>query len=71
MLEKRKFAFILTALFCLQLMLVVGCKKPTPPPPPPPPVEQPPPPPPAKPSVSLSAEPSSIERGKSATLKWS
>ncbi len=25
MLEKRKFAFILTALFCLQLMLVVGC----------------------------------------------
>ena len=71
MLEKREFAFILTALFCLQLMLVVGCKKPTPPPPPPPPVEQPPPPPPAKPSVSLSAEPSSIERGKSATLKWS
>ena len=71
MLEKRKFAFILTALCCLQLMLVVGCKKPPPPPPPPPPVEQPPPPPPAKPSVSLSAEPSSIERGKSATLKWS
>ncbi len=71
MLNKRKTALVLTAVFCLQLMLAVGCKKPPPPPPPPPPKEEPPPPPPPRPSVSLSAEPSSIERGKSATLKWS
>ena len=48
----------------------MGCKKvppvpPTPPAPPPPIVE-----PAAAASVSITAEPSSIERGKSATLKW-
>ena len=71
MLSKRNIARVLTSIFCLQLILFVGCKKPPPPPPPPPPKEEPPPPPPPRPSVSLSAEPSSIERGKSATLKWS
>ena len=61
------------ALFALSILLAfaAGCKKqapvePPPPPPPPPPVVQP-----AKPTVTLSAEPSSIERGKSATLRWS
>ncbi len=44
-------------------MAAVGCKKP------PPPKEEPPPP--LRPSVSLTAELSSIERGKSATLNWS
>ena len=71
MLSKRKIALVLTGILCLQLMLAVGCKDAPPPPPPPPPKEEPPPPPPARPSVSLSVEPSSIERGKSATLKWS
>ena len=71
MLSKRKISMVLMGIFCLQLMLATGCKKPPPPPPPPPPKEEPPPPPPPRPSVSLSAEPSSIERGKSATLKWS
>jgi peptidoglycan-associated lipoprotein len=51
-------------------MFAAGCKKKAPPPPPPPPpqpkVEAP-----AKPSVQFSAEPGTIERGQSATLRWS
>ena len=70
MLSKRNLMYLLLGVLCVQLLVGVGCKKPPPPPPPPPP-EEPPPPPPPKPTVSLSAEPSSIERGKSATLKWS
>lgn len=53
---------------------VAGCAKKTVPPPPPvaksePP--PPPPPPPAAPTVTLSASPSTIERGQSSTLRWS
>jgi len=70
MFSKRNLTYILLGLLCVQLLVVAGCKKPPPPPPPPPPEEPPPPPPPA-PSVNLSAEPSSVERGKSATLRWS
>ncbi len=58
---------------CLMLaMFAAGCKKKAPPPPPPPaPVSTPaPPPPPAAPSISFSAEPSSIERGQASTLTW-
>lgn len=50
-----------------------GCKKKVPAPPPPPKTEvpQPPPPPPAKPVIgSFTVEPSTIERGQSATLRW-
>jgi peptidoglycan-associated lipoprotein len=69
MLRKRKLALITLCLSAV--LLAAGCKKkepaPPPPPPPPPPVEKPQP---AAPTVSISAEPSSIERGKSATLKW-
>ena len=58
----------------LSLMLfAAGCKKkgPAPPPPPPPKQEAPPPPPPARPVIgSFTAEPSTIERGQSATLRW-
>src|SRR5690242_2645061 len=52
---------------------MAGCKKKAPPPPPPPPApKELPPPPPAKPAInSFSAEPRSIERGQSATLRWS
>lgn len=64
----------LTALAVVGLLMApVGCKKKTvaaPPPtastpPPPPPTVQP------KPSVSFTAEPSSIARGESVTLRWS
>ena len=51
-------------------LFAFGCRKEAPPPAPPPPPPPPPPEAPA-PSVSITAEPSSIERGKSATLKWS
>jgi peptidoglycan-associated lipoprotein len=68
--NKRKIS---VALLSMSLILfAAGCKKKTPPPPPPPPpapkVEAPAPP---KPSVQFSAEPSTIERGQSATLRWS
>ena len=56
---------ILTAV--LALAFVAGCaKKPAAAPPPPPP----PPPPAAKPSVSLQASPTSINKGDSSTLSW-
>ncbi len=48
-----------------------SCRKPVAPPPPPPPpapVEEPPPP--AAPAISLSAQPSSIDRGEETTLAW-
>jgi len=51
----------------LLLVLVVGCKKKeikTPPPPPPPPPEQP------KPTVSIQANPTTIDKGGSSTLSW-
>jgi len=71
MLDTRKIS---TIGICLMLaMFAAGCKKKAPPPPPPPPpkVEQPPPPPPPAPSISeFVAEPSSIERGQSSTLRW-
>ena len=72
MFSKRKFSLI-----CLALSLAMfasGCKKKVPapaPPPPPPPVVQPPPPPPAAPRVAqFTAEPTSIQRGQSSTLRW-
>ncbi len=69
MLQKRQIALIILSV-CL-VVFAAGCKKEPPPPPPPPPPVNDKPPPQAKPTVTLSAEPSSIERGKSATLKWS
>ncbi len=72
MFSKRKFSIICLALALA--MFAAGCKKKVPapaPPPPPPPVVQPPPPPPAAPTVSqFTAEPSSIQRGQSSTLRW-
>jgi peptidoglycan-associated lipoprotein len=70
--NKRKISLILLG-FTL-FMGATGCrKKVAPPPPPPPPKEEPPPPPPpAKPSIAqFVAEPSTIQRGQSATLRWS
>jgi peptidoglycan-associated lipoprotein len=51
----------------LALAFVAGCKKKTPAPPPPPP---PPAPAPARPTVSLQANPTSINTGDSTTLSW-
>jgi peptidoglycan-associated lipoprotein len=70
MLRKRSVVCMLVLL----AMFVAGCKKKAPPPPPPPPpkVEAPAPPPPKAPTIAqFTAEPSSIERGQSATLRWS
>jgi peptidoglycan-associated lipoprotein len=73
MFSKRKFSII-----CLALALAIfaaGCKKkvppPAPPPPPPPVVDRTPPPPPAAPTVAqFTAEPTSIQRGQTSTLRW-
>jgi peptidoglycan-associated lipoprotein len=68
---KRKWSVIWVVL--VLVVFLASCKKKPPPPPPPPPpkVEQPAPPPPAAPDITeFSAEPSSIERGQSSTLKW-
>src|SRR5579883_2338564 len=75
---KRNLRTLSAAVFTAALILAVsGCKKKTPvaPPPPPPPAKTeappPPPPPPAVRINSFTAEPSSIEQGQSATLRWS
>ncbi|MGA9626145.1 MAG: OmpA family protein, partial [Bryobacteraceae bacterium] len=72
MFSKRKITII-----CMALSLVVfgtACKKKVPPPPPPPVVQPPPPPPPPPPKAPVvaqfAAEPSSIQRGESSTLRW-
>lgn len=65
------------SLICLAVVLAMfaaGCKKkvpaPAPPPPPPPATSAPEPPRPAAPSITFSAEPTSIQRGQSSTLRW-
>ncbi len=66
----RRIAAVLLSI--VLVLFISGCKKKVPPPPPPPPPKQEaPPPPPPKPSIQFSAEPSTIERGQSATLRWS
>jgi peptidoglycan-associated lipoprotein len=68
--NKRKISVVLLSMSLI--LFAAGCKKKTPPPPPPPPpAPAPVAPAPAKPSVQFSAEPSTIERGQSATLRWS
>jgi peptidoglycan-associated lipoprotein len=72
MFSKRKFSIICLALALA--MFAAGCKKkvaPPPPPAPPPPVVQPPAPAPAAPTVAqFTAEPTSIQRGQTSTLRW-
>ena len=73
MLNRKK---ITVGLFALSLaMFAAGCKKkapPPPPPPPPPPVKEQPKPAPAAPVIGqFTAEPTSIQRGESSTLRWS
>jgi peptidoglycan-associated lipoprotein len=66
---KRNISAVLLSLSLI--LFAAGCKKKTPPPPPPPPPTPVQPAPPAKPSVQFTAEPGTIERGQSATLRWS
>jgi peptidoglycan-associated lipoprotein len=74
MLSKRKITVIWIAITLV--MFAAGCKKKVPasppPPPPPPPAEAPAPPalPPAPRVVQFTAEPTSIQRGQSSTLRW-
>src|ERR1035437_3699624 len=73
MFRKRKFSIICLALALA--MFAAGCKKkvpaPAPPPPPPPVVVAPPPATPAAPTVAqFTAEPTSIQRGQTSTLRW-
>ena len=71
MLNKRK---ITASLFAISLaMFAAGCKKKAPPPPPPPPPAPAPAaaPAPKAPTVAqFTAEPTSIQRGQSSTLRW-
>src|SRR5579871_6676819 len=65
----RQASILVLGLFVL--MFAGACRKKVPPPPPPPaPAAPVPAPPPERPSISFSAEPSTIERGQSATLRW-
>jgi peptidoglycan-associated lipoprotein len=69
--NKRRISIALLALS--MFLLAAGCKKkaaPPPPPPPPPPAQTEAPPPPKAPTVQFTAEPSTIERGQSSTLRW-
>src|SRR3982751_3801583 len=70
MFSKRKLSVIGLALALA--IFASGCKKKVPAPPPPPaPVVTPPPAPPAAPTVAqFTAEPTSIQRGQSSTLRW-
>jgi peptidoglycan-associated lipoprotein len=73
MFSKRKLMLI--SLAVMFVLFAAGCKKkapaPPPPPPPPPPTAPAPPPPPAAPRItSFTAEPASIQRGESSTLRW-
>jgi len=72
MLNKRKITVIWMAV--LLTVFAAGCKKKAaPPPPPPPPVAPPPTPPPAPAApviAQFTAEPASIQRGQSSTLRW-
>lgn len=66
--NKRNISAVLLSMSLI--LFAAGCKKKAPPPPPPPPPAPAPAPAPAKPSVQFSAEPGTIERGQSATLRW-
>ncbi len=73
MFSTRKLTLI--GMLVMLAVLIAGCKKKPPPPPPPPPpaptAVTPTPPPPAAPRITqFSAEPTSIQRGQSSTLRW-
>ncbi len=61
--KQNRLNWLIAILSFAVLLTVSGCKKKETPPPPPPP-------PPPAPTASLSANPSSIEKGQSTTLTW-
>jgi peptidoglycan-associated lipoprotein len=62
---KHEYRKSITLVFALSVVMMLGaCKKKVAPPPPPPP------PPPAAPTASLTANPSTIQKGQSTTLTW-
>jgi peptidoglycan-associated lipoprotein len=63
--KSRRDRYVGFAMMFLLLVFSGACRKKVPPPQPTPPSA-----PPAAPSVSLTIEPSTIERGQSATLRW-
>jgi peptidoglycan-associated lipoprotein len=69
-----RWKLIVIAMALAFALVGAGCKKKVPPPPPPPPPPAPtvtPPPPPAAPQITqFTAEPASIQRGQSSTLRW-
>ena len=70
----NKRTLSVTLLASALILFSAGCKKKAPappPPPPPPPVVKPDPPKPPRPTATLSAEPSTIQRGQAVTLRWS
>jgi peptidoglycan-associated lipoprotein len=70
----RRRKLMLMWLAVTLVVFAAGCKKKVPPPPPPPPpapAPTPPPPAPAAPQITeFTAEPDSIQRGQSSTLRW-
>src|SRR5215831_6895023 len=71
MLKNRKW--IIIGLTIVLALFAAGCKKKVPPPPPPPPPAAPPPAPPPPPAAQritqFTAEPTSVQRGQSSTLR--
>ena len=70
-----RWKLIVSAMALAFALVGAGCKKKVPPPPPPPPpaptTAAPTPPPPAAPQITqFTAEPASIQRGQSSTLRW-
>ena len=65
---RKSLSLAALCLFALLIAISGGCKKKVPVAPP---EEPPPPPPPAKPTATISANPTTIEKGKSSTLTWS
>jgi peptidoglycan-associated lipoprotein len=63
--NSRKWKWMMLVLALASIMMLGACKKKAPPAPPPPP-----PPPPAAPTASITASPTTINKGQSTTLTW-
>ncbi len=68
MIRKNSWKVAMLIMVLLLLVLASGCKKKVAAPPPPPP---PPPPAPAAPTVTISANPTTVNKGECSTLTWS
>src|SRR5215467_5305354 len=66
----RKFRKLGLLFLTLLMLVAVACHKKVAPPPPPPAAPPPPPPPPPAPTITLRANPTTINRGQNTTLTW-